>query len=97
MTVMEGLANWTVAIDVLGLVITFAPNQHGKGVGKGLVLAAESFCAQLGATDIVLNARQPVVPFYEALGYQALGSVFYEVTIPHLKMTKKLDAAIKKP
>jgi predicted GNAT family N-acyltransferase len=41
--------------------------------------------------SIELHARETAVPFYLNLKYLAIGNQFFEVDIPHFKMTKELD------
>ena len=42
-----------------------------------------------GATDIYLNAQTYATAFYKAVGFVAVGGVFYEENIPHIKMVYK--------
>lgn len=63
---------------------------QGQGIGKELVLFAEKTARERGFQEIVLNARENVVPFYERLGYTIISDRFIEVTIPHLTMQKTL-------
>lgn len=63
-------------------------SMQGKGIGKALVLQSEKFAVSLGYTEIILHARATAVPFYFKLGYKVIGDVFFEVTIPHYKMSK---------
>jgi predicted GNAT family N-acyltransferase len=66
-------------------------NEQGRQIGRRLIEAAELYAIQLGKKKIVLHARQTAVPFYEKLGYFAEEETFYEVGLPHKKMTKALD------
>lgn len=66
---------------------------RGQGVGKALVAVAETIGQEHGFTEMTLNAREPVVSFYEALGYQAVGPPFLEVTLPHRRLRKALEPA----
>lgn len=63
--------------------------QH-QGIGHKLVEFAEREAKTRGCTQMVLNSRLDVVSFYESLGYAAEGDEFLEVTIPHIRMSKKL-------
>lgn len=63
---------------------------RGRGHGKAIVEFAERFAAGRGMEEMVLNARENVVAFYEKLGYEAEGDRFVEVTLPHRKMRKHL-------
>ena len=73
--------------------VAVTESYRGQGIGKALVRYAESFAREEGFTVMVLHAREPVVPFYEALGYQVEGSPFLEVTIPHRRLAKALGPA----
>jgi predicted GNAT family N-acyltransferase len=70
--------------------VAVAAAMQGHGVGKKLVLFAEELAAKKDFKEIVLNAREVVIPFYLKLGYEVFGERFEEVTIPHRKMRKLL-------
>lgn len=65
---------------------------QGQGIGKALLQEAESIAKAEGFTTIFLHARRAVSGFYEHMGYTREGDFFKEVTIWHIKMTKKLTA-----
>ena len=69
-----------------------AVNQTLKeiGIGRRLVLFSEQLAISLKIHTIELNARKPVIPFYQKLGYEIIGTEFIEVGIPHFKMIKTL-------
>jgi predicted GNAT family N-acyltransferase len=64
--------------------------RRGEGIGKRLMAAVEDAARSEGYAVAVLHAQVPVVPFYEELGYEAVGEEFEEAGIPHRKMTKQL-------
>lgn len=66
-------------------------SRRGLGIGRSLVLHAEDFARARDLRGILLHAREPVVPFYEALGYVVEGEPFIEITLPHRVMTKRLE------
>ena len=66
-------------------------SQRGRGIGKAMVRFSEQFASSKGFVHMKLHAREPVVGFYEALGYAVIGDPFLEVTIPHREMVKPLD------
>lgn len=70
--------------------VAVQPLQQGLGLGRQLVTFAEVFARQRGFQKMELHARKEVVPFYQKLGYHAVGEEFIEVSIPHLKMEKML-------
>ncbi|MBL8049036.1 MAG: GNAT family N-acetyltransferase [Chthonomonas sp.] len=63
---------------------------RGTGLGREIMLLAEQHLRDNGTTKVELNARDVVMPFYDALGYTVVGEGFTEVGIPHHKMTKQL-------
>ena len=70
--------------------VVVLPKYQSIGVGKNLVNFSEKFISNIGINSILLHAREPVVGFYEKLGYEKFGEKFLEVTIPHHKMNKNL-------
>jgi predicted GNAT family N-acyltransferase len=64
--------------------------RRGRGIGRALMQALEDEAAARGLARVELHAQQPVVPFYERLGYRAEGPTFVEASIPHQAMWKAL-------
>ncbi|MGV3615775.1 MAG: GNAT family N-acetyltransferase [Fimbriimonas sp.] len=62
------------------------PDSQGKGYGRQVMALCEAHLPP--GTPIRLHARETVVPFYLALGYQSEGDIFEEIGIPHRLMTK---------
>ena len=71
--------------------VATSPKFQGNGIGKKLVLFAESFASEKGFDTMVLHARKTAVLFYDKLRYQKEGDIFEEVSIPHQKMLKQLE------
>jgi predicted GNAT family N-acyltransferase len=67
-------------------------DMQGKGIGRILSNAAESFARSKGYVQIYCHARKTAVPFYQKLGYTITGNEFTEVNIPHYMMQKMLTA-----
>ncbi|MBX2920846.1 MAG: GNAT family N-acetyltransferase [Chitinophagaceae bacterium] len=65
-------------------------NLQQKGVGATLMNFAENVARERGYETLVMHARKSVVGFYERFGYIISGDEFYEVTIPHYVMKKRL-------
>ena len=63
-----------------------------KGVGRQVLSFAESLAKGAGFKELVMNARDTVLPFYEKCGYRISGEPFTEVGVPHHKMQKELLA-----
>ncbi|HTV32514.1 MAG TPA: GNAT family N-acetyltransferase [Methylocella sp.] len=70
--------------------MAIAPCNRGKGLGKELLLHAETIAMQNGYRGVRLHARESAAGFYEKMGYRRVGERFIEVTIPHVKMQKEL-------
>lgn len=64
---------------------------RGKDHGSNLVKILEKKAKELGAVDLELSAQQRACHFYEKLGYQQVGEVYYDEYCPHVKMIKILD------
>lgn len=64
--------------------------QQGRGLGKDLLTKTEHDLKTHGATELMLQARDVAIGFYEKLGYTRVGDMFTHVGIPHLEMRKKL-------
>ncbi|PCJ58810.1 MAG: GNAT family N-acetyltransferase [Planctomycetota bacterium] len=64
---------------------------QSRGLGKQMMIYAETFFINKGFKQFELNAREHAIPFYEKLGYHSVGDIFMEVTIKHVKMFKVYD------
>ncbi|MBI5229009.1 GNAT family N-acetyltransferase [Candidatus Micrarchaeota archaeon] len=61
-----------------------------KGVGRRILKELEKKAMKNGAKQIVLNARESAVGFYESRGYKIIGEAHKLFgVIPHFKMLKK--------
>ncbi len=69
--------------------VAVAPELRGSGIGTRLVEAAEMLCQARGTRLLFAHAREPVVSFYEHLGYEVVGEPFVEVTIEHRRVEKR--------
>lgn len=65
-------------------------SHQGSGLGRLLMEAVEARAQEQGHSLMVLNAQVRVRPFYEGLGYTAIGEVFREAGIDHIAMQKLL-------
>lgn len=65
---------------------------QGQGLGQQIINALEQQASQLGLKEIVLNARESAIGFYQNLGYKEIGfshTLFNEVK--HYAMVKQLS------
>ena len=65
--------------------------QQGRGVGREVLLFLESEAKKLGAKNMVLNARENAIPFYQNNGYTITtdAETLWGI-IPHKRMEKEL-------
>jgi predicted N-acetyltransferase YhbS len=70
-----------------------AEDRRREGIGALLLAHAEEWARGEGYRLIVLNARLGAEGFYARFGYLAQGEPFEENTVPHIRMTKRLDEA----
>lgn len=66
------------------------PHLQRKGLGRLLVENAEQTAKENDYEKIILHARITAKAFYEKLGYTSFGTIFTEVTMPHIAMEKFL-------
>ncbi|WP_212001535.1 GNAT family N-acetyltransferase [Chitinophaga sp. HK235] len=67
-----------------------SPLLQGKGIGRDIILFAESHAVSNGFGILTMHARKEAVGFYQKLGYEICGDEFTEVGIPHYEMKKNL-------
>lgn len=68
--------------------VAVATEQQGRGLGAALVAQSEEIARSMNFNKMTLHARETAVPFYLRLGYEKVGDLFEEVSIPHYKMIK---------
>lgn len=71
--------------------VVVAQDWQGRGIGKELVHFAETFAQSKGYKIIEANVRQTALGFYESMDYQKTGKEFTEVSIPHIKVQKRIS------
>ena len=60
------------------------------GVATALMKCIEKYALDNAMPLLVLNAQLYIKDFYEHLGYIAIGNIFQEADIDHIKMTKEI-------
>ena len=71
--------------------VAIATAAQGKGIGKAIMAYLEEKAKQKGWTEIVLEARENAVPFYEAIGYMIVAESYLLFgEIQHYRMQKSL-------
>jgi predicted GNAT family N-acyltransferase len=71
--------------------VAVALSHRGTGLGRLLMENIEGQAVRAGFRDIRLNAQIGARGFYERLGYEPIGSTFYEAGIEHIAMGKRLS------
>lgn len=71
--------------------VAIATAAQGKGIGKAIMAYLEEKATQKGWTEIVLEARENAVPFYQAIGYNIVTESYLLFgEIQHYRMKKAL-------
>jgi predicted GNAT family N-acyltransferase len=72
--------------------VAIATAAQGKGIGKAIMTYLEEKALQRGWTEIVLEARENAVPFYQAIGYCIIAESYLLFgEIQHYRMKKALN------
>ena len=71
--------------------VATATKAQGKGIGKAIMAYLEEKAKQKDWTEIVLEARENAVPFYQAIGYSIVAESYLLFgEIQHYRMQKSL-------
>lgn len=71
--------------------VAVANDAQGKGVGRLLMEHLEKIAREKGATELILDARENAVPFYEKIDYHITEKTYLLFgEIQHYRMVKKL-------
>ena len=72
--------------------VATATSAQGKGVGKAIMAYLEDQAKAKGWTEIVLEARENAVPFYQRIGYTIIAESYLLFgEIQHYRMKKALN------
>lgn len=68
------------------------PSWERRGLGSALMRTVLGRAAEQGLTDVWLNARMSVVPFYERLEFRVTSGMFHapRTYLPHVRMDRVL-------
>ncbi len=70
--------------------VAVVATRRGEGLGAELMVVVLVTLAERGFTEALLHSQEPVVGFYEKLGFAVEGERFFEAEIPHFAMRKCL-------
>ena len=65
-------------------------NLQGKGIGAAMLNFAENVARDMGYKNVMMHARLTAIGFYKKLGYSITSNEFFELSIPHFIMEKRL-------
>lgn len=65
-------------------------SHRGRGDGRAVLEALERYGSERGLREFRLNAQMSARGFYERMGYEVTGDLYYEVGIPHIEMRKRI-------
>jgi N-acetylglutamate synthase-like GNAT family acetyltransferase len=72
--------------------VATATSAQGKGIGKAIMAYLEDQAKAKGWTEIVLEARENAVPFYQRIGYTIIAESYLLFgEIQHYRMKKALN------
>jgi len=74
--------------------VAVLPELRRLGLGRALMDAVETAAWRRGHRELVLHAQVAVIPFYEGLGWRAVGPEFVEAGIVHRKMEKRRPTSL---
>ena len=73
--------------------VAVLPEARERGLGRALMEAAETAAWRRGAEHLRIHAQSDAIPFYEGIGWRALGPEFLEAGIAHRAMEKTEPSA----
>ncbi len=95
-----GYARIDLALDEPQIYqVSVARDRRGEGIGALLVEVLKGIAAQAGHTEVWLDARAHVIPFYERLGFEVVGEEFLSrrTATPHRRMRAPLGGDADAP
>ncbi len=63
---------------------------HGIGIGGALLAKGIDVARRMGATGILLHSQEYAIGYYAKQGFEVTSDIFFEDTIPHVEMVKRL-------
>jgi predicted GNAT family N-acyltransferase len=65
-------------------------DRQGEGLGRALMTSVLEVLRGEEVSAVELHAREPVLEFYQRLGFEAVGERFEEVGLAHWKMIQQI-------
>lgn len=81
-----GTARWRRSLGGFIKLERFAVLKAHRGKGIGVALVRTMLADLPSGKHAYLNAQEPVIGFYEKLGFKKIGDRFFEADIPHFRM-----------
>ena len=87
----DGVAIGTGRIDIDGKIgrVAVTAAARGTGVGRALMAHLHVVGRERGLAEVWCHAQVTAAPFYERLGYVAVGERFLEAGIEHVEMRRQ--------
>jgi len=73
--------------------VAVVKSERGKGVDRKICEELIKIGSEKGVNEFILHSQLTAVDFYRKLGFEAVGGIFKEAGIDHVKMLKKLEEA----
>jgi predicted GNAT family N-acyltransferase len=73
--------------------VAVVASRRGERVGAALMDFVLATLTERGFCEALLHSQEPVVGFYEKLGFVVEGERFFEAEIPHFAMRRRLYSA----
>lgn len=83
---LRSLSPKTVKLERVAVLSEF----RGLGIGRRLMEYILNFLTNQGWEEVMMHAQEPVIAFYQKLGFVPEGDLFKEAGIPHRTMRKLL-------
>ena len=64
--------------------------QIGIGIGGALLAKGIDVARRMGAESILLHSQEYAIGYYAKQGFEVTSDIFFEDTIPHVEMMKRL-------
>jgi hypothetical protein len=62
-----------------------------RGVGSGLIRAIINHAVRNGIRELILDAQEQAIPFYQNAGFEVEGDAFQDAGLPHRRMRMDLS------
>jgi predicted GNAT family N-acyltransferase len=88
----EPIGTGRIDVDQGGKIgrVAVLASKRRQGIGAALMEGLHEVGKRNGLSKVWCHAQVTAIPFYERLGYRAIGETFYEAGIEHVKMERQI-------